>query len=155
MGKISKILFPTDFSELSEGAAPHAALVARAHGAELIVLHLVEPVVANTPSAVGVMPVVDEITSEDRERIRRFAERHFGGLPVHTEVRHGFPARDISPYAASVQADLIVIGTHADGILKRIIHGSVSKSVLESSPCPVLMVPLAAIKAETRVEGQR
>ncbi|MBM4108781.1 MAG: universal stress protein [Phycisphaerae bacterium] len=148
MAKISRILFPTDYSGLSEGAAPHAALEARAHGAGLIVLHLIEPVVANTPSAVGVMPVVDEITPDDRDRIRRFAERHFAGLECHTEVRHGFPARDISPYAAGVQADLIVIGTHADGILKRIIHGSVSKSVLESSPCAVLMVPLAAIKAD-------
>jgi nucleotide-binding universal stress UspA family protein len=149
MVRISKILFPTDYSDLSRGAAPHAALLARAFDADVVVVHFIEPIIPGTPPAVGVLPVVDPISDADRENLRRFAQEHFPGLRVHAEVRHGFPARDIAPYAASLHADLIVIGTHADGILKRIIHGSVGKSVLESAPCPVLMVPLAAIKAQT------
>lgn len=149
MPRFSTILFPTDYSDLSRGAAPHADALARAFDARLHLVHFVEPIVTATPAAVGAMPTLDPITDDDRANLQRFADEHFPGLRTHAEVRHGFPARDIARYAAEIHADLIVIGTHADGILRRIIHGSVAKSVLESAPCPVLMVPLTAIRAQT------
>jgi nucleotide-binding universal stress UspA family protein len=37
-------------------------------------------------------------------------------------------------------ADVIVLGAHGWGALKRIVFGSVSTAVLHSAPCPVMVV---------------
>ncbi len=44
MARISKILCPVDFSEHSQAALEHAAEVARRFGADLTLVHVVEPV---------------------------------------------------------------------------------------------------------------
>ena len=51
------------------------------------------------------------------------------------------------PLLLEKKPDLVVMGTHADGVLRRLVFGSVSKQVLESAPCGVLLVPLAAADA--------
>ncbi len=44
----SKILFPTDFSTLSDAALKHATVLARDMGAKLLIVHVEEP-----PAAYG------------------------------------------------------------------------------------------------------
>lgn len=43
------------------------------------------------------------------------------------------------------RSDVIVIGSHGHGVLKRLLMGSVSKHVTHHAPCPVLLVRAAAI----------
>ncbi len=56
----------------------------------------------------------------------------------------GPPAAVICAYGHEIGADLIVLGTHARGLARRLLLGSVSKDVLEHAGCPVLMVPQTA-----------
>lgn len=56
----------------------------------------------------------------------------------------GGPVDAITSYARQEDIDLIILGTHGRGLVSRVFMGSVSKSVMENAPCPVLMVPLAA-----------
>jgi len=43
--------------------------------------------------------------------------------------------------ARKVEADLLVVGSHGKGPMKRLFLGSVSEGVLRRAPCPVLVVP--------------
>jgi nucleotide-binding universal stress UspA family protein len=75
------------------------------------------------------------------------------GIPqiVRTVVA-GLPAaREIAQYAASHGADLIVVGTHGYGPVRRLVLGSVADRVVRLAPCPVLTVPHHTLRATTPV----
>jgi len=62
------------------------------------------------------------------------------GRPAERRVVHGDPAIEICRVAEEGQFDLVVIGSHGSGFLKRVVLGSVSHHVLHHAPCPVLVV---------------
>ncbi len=156
MPTFQRILVPTDFSELSAHAAVYARGLAETHGAELHVLHVVvPPAVASTVGlGPGVEPVpsqqaIDALLDRGRQSVASFVADHFGGLSTRSDVLVGAAHTQICDYAREQACDLIIIGSHARGIVHRIFLGSVSKAVLEHSPCPVLMVPLKAVESPT------
>ncbi len=63
-------------------------------------------------------------------------------LPGATAVIAGFAQDVIVQYAKSVNAELIVVGTHGRSGLARLTLGSTAASVIESAPCAVLVVRL-------------
>lgn len=150
---IRRILLPTDFSELSQAAAVVTRALVGSHDAVLHVLHVVKPVIASIPTSTldtsAVIFAPDE--SESRRELDAFTRKHLSGcgVPVLTVLRAAAPVDAITQYAHKKNIDLIVIGTHARGVLRRLVHGSTSKSVMERSGCPVLMVPQ---EAHTRAE---
>ena len=50
-------------------------------------------------------------------------------------------------------ADLVALGTHGPGLLKRALIGSVASGVARRAPCPVLLVPPELWQEED--EGER
>lgn len=63
------------------------------------------------------------------------------GFQASGEVLYGETVDEISRYAGQVNADLIVVGhKHLEGWARRWWRGSVSKSLIEHSPCSVLVV---------------
>jgi nucleotide-binding universal stress UspA family protein len=157
MMRIRHILLPTDYSDLARSAAVYARSLAEMYGATLHVLHVVErvPAAAPGPEINGVALAVPgpEALAAAQERTSRFVQDHLEGADVGvvTRVLEGAPYVQIAQYAVEASIDLIVIGTHARGVVKRIFLGSTSKAVLEHAPCPVLMVPLVvAESAESR-----
>lgn len=142
MSAFKHILLPVDFSELSEHAAPFARSLAEVCDATVHTLHVFTPGVPDVSSGIALLPYTGE---ELRQMLLAFTDKHFTGLanrPI-PHVAMGSPVTAITEYASEHTIDLIVIGTHARGVINRIFKGSVSKSVMEHSPCPVLMVPLA------------
>lgn len=61
------------------------------------------------------------------------------GIDLEARTDIGEPGATICDVASQVGADVIVIGTHGKGILKRLVLGSVSQHVLHNAPCPVLV----------------
>ncbi|HVT75888.1 MAG TPA: universal stress protein [Acidimicrobiales bacterium] len=55
-------------------------------------------------------------------------------------VEHGDPGTTLCDVAGREAFDLIVIGSHGSGVIKRALLGSVSHHVLHHAPCPVLVV---------------
>lgn len=148
MVTIKRILLPTDFSELADHAALFARMLSETHRAALHVLHIRDPLASAVPApeaAAGVM-VLPPSEAELRQQLGLFVRERLSGIqaPVVAEVLTGNRVSEITRYAKEAHIDLIIVGTHARGMVNRIFFGSVSKSVLESAPCPVLMVPLAA-----------
>lgn len=161
MARIDRILLPTDFSDLSVHAAGLARFLAEAHGAELHVVHVIsttnqQAVLSEFGSMPVGPPILDEL-AQARDALARFVREHLTGLasPLHFDVLVGRPPMEIARYAANARIDVIVIGSHADGILHRIIHGSTSKAVLENAPCAVLMVPLVTMKSTSQAPFHR
>jgi nucleotide-binding universal stress UspA family protein len=67
-----------------------------------------------------------------------------GGRPLHirTEVVWGIaPGDSIADHARAEQMDLLVLGTHGQGGLRRLLVGSVASGVASQAHCPVLLVP--------------
>ncbi|MCE9589080.1 MAG: universal stress protein [Planctomycetes bacterium] len=152
--RISKILTTTAFRELSHQAAPYALMLARMHDAELHVLHVADDVqvVATPVLATPTLPAVsaqtrrapEAVVKEAHSRVRDFAHELFGELGdrVKGVALQGDPAVEIVKYARENEINLIIMGTHGDGLLRRIVFGSVTKRVTENSPCPVLLIPV-------------
>lgn len=148
--KISRVLLTTAFQPLSARAAPYASMMAREHDAELHVLHVAPfPITAVDPGAPMAAAMAatppQEVLDDARAGVERFINEHlpeWTGRAVVAAVQ-GRAADEIVRYARERGIDLIVMGTRADGVLRRIVFGSVSKSVVEHSPCPVLLVPVA------------
>ncbi|MGD9689175.1 MAG: universal stress protein [Phycisphaerales bacterium] len=150
MASVSRILLPTGFSELSRRAAEYVKLLLPALGAELhvvsVVPHAAIVVDPGIPGAGGLPiagPAPGEMIAQGRERLAAFVQDVFPNEAgrVHAAVVMGSIAEELLRYVQEHSIDLIVMGTHADRVLKRVIWGSVGKSVLEGSTCPVLLVP--------------
>jgi nucleotide-binding universal stress UspA family protein len=63
------------------------------------------------------------------------------GLQAESEVEDGGPAHRLVETSVNWDADLIVVGTHGQTGLKRLLYGSVARAVLYHAPCSVLIVP--------------
>ena len=137
MIEMRRILCPIDFSEHSRRALDHAVAIARWYGAAVTVLHVFSPV---TVAAVGAAPVVFEpmvLAPVGRDRLladtKAFAAAESAaGVAIEAVVREGSTAAEILTQAASMRADLLVIGTHGRSGLERLFVGSVAETVYES-----------------------
>jgi len=140
MSAIRRILVPTDFSDLAVATAQWARSLVQELAAEVHLLYAVAPAPSDESLAIAPLPVKAE---QLRSLLQDFAREHFPDLAVPPVVHLaiGLPVSVITEYAREKEIDLIVIGTHARGVLNRIFMGSVSKAVMERAPCPVLMVP--------------
>lgn len=146
MIKIQRILFPSDFSELSLHALGYARSFAELHKAELHVIHVVDQAsmywMAMGPNSLPVGPAPEELIGVAQQELKRFVEQHLAGVgvPLVTEVMLGRPFMEIIRYAREKNIDLIVIGTHGRSGLKHVLLGSVAEKVVRKSPCPVLTI---------------
>ncbi len=137
-----RVLVPTDFSEHSGPALRTAYGFAADFGAELQVLHVVEPL-----QSMGISNYSHDICrnwessqKDAAEELMQKACSSFGGDAVRYSFKtvSGKPA-DAIPYVAKQDdADLIVIPTHGRTGLKRFLMGSVSEKVVRHAHCPVL-----------------
>jgi nucleotide-binding universal stress UspA family protein len=62
------------------------------------------------------------------------------GVDASSELRQGDASDEICAVAAEASADMIVLGAHGWGAVKRMLFGSVSTAVLHHASCPVLVV---------------
>lgn len=129
-----KILAATDFSTRSNRALRQAGLLAQASSAGLAIVHVVDD---DQPK-----PLVEMETLEAErilaEQISVMAELR--GVDCRAIVVGGAPFTGILQTASSVEADLIVMGTHRRHILRDIFVGTTVERVIRTGPFPVLMV---------------
>ena len=71
---------------------------------------------------------------------------------VSLDVVVGPAAFEIVRHADERGADLLVLGSHGHGVIRRFLLGSVAERVLREAGCPVMIVPDRALRA-TAVEA--
>lgn len=144
---IRRILCPVDFSDASRHALEHATAIAGWYDARLLVLHVWTPPIPVVPPLLFAEPDHLELPTEaGREevlaRLREWtADAQRAGRLVDVDLVTGNPAARIIEWAASYEADLVVMGTHGRGGFERLLLGSVAERVLHRAACPVLTIP--------------
>jgi len=141
-----KILVCTDFSENSVPARILAIEYAKAFGAELAVVHVINSRLIGYPLFDSRFPeematVQEHIMAgveEELEVIGNDCRRNID--EVKTYCRTGAPAEEIVRLAREEGAGLIVMGTHGWTGAKHLILGSTAENVVRHAECPVLTV---------------
>jgi nucleotide-binding universal stress UspA family protein len=148
---MKKILIATDGSDSAHEAVELGLELAAEHGTTAHVVHVVQPVdVMPYSNFAYVAPALPhEVNVDDLAPLRAAekiaARKH---VSVQTEVLKGYPAQEIVAYADSIDADLIVVGSHGRGAFTSALLGSVSRGVLHESRRPVLVVRGTRVAAE-------
>jgi len=130
-----KILFPTDFSHLSDAALQHASTLARENGATLLIVHIEEPPIAY---AGGEMYYgIPDPNQQEMQRMLSEVKPTDPGVPYEYRMVTGDPAGEIVKLAEQEHVDMIVMGTHGRTGFSRMLMGSVAEQVVRRAPCPV------------------
>ncbi|RSK31091.1 universal stress protein [Hymenobacter metallilatus] len=127
------ILCPVDFSAASEAVVTYSAALAAGIGAELRLLHVLEP----EPRPAG-LPAPDVELARQLARYREAAQAI--GAQVSTAVLVGNAAHEIVAEAHRHPADIIVIGAHGQTGLTRFLMGSTAETVVRTASCATLLV---------------
>lgn len=162
--QIKKILFATDLSKNSVYAYYYAVHMAKRDQAEIVILHAVE----SYPRMLVSFEDFEHKVAKDRwdETVKKFKEQIQDiSVKVDTQtgvssvdliskilIRPGRPAEEILKVVDEEGCDVIVLGTHSKGFLEHTLLGSISKSVLQRTQKPVLIVPLPSGDTKTQLD---
>jgi nucleotide-binding universal stress UspA family protein len=138
-----KILLAVDGSETGLGAARHVVALSKSLKAAPVVtlLHADPPLAKAVALELGEQGVAKYHADNGEMALKKArAVLKRAGLAVTERPLVGEPAATILKQATSSRADLIVMGTHGRGALKRLIVGSVTQKVISSSEIPVTVV---------------
>ena len=142
-----KLLVAIDLSESSAPVVDAARSLAQATGAALTLLHVAAP----EPYFVGHdvdPPVMRDALAARFHREHRQLQAigrslREEGVACTPVLAQGATAETILREAEHTAADMIVIGFHGKGVMKRLVLGSVSEGVLREARVPVLVVPVS------------
>jgi nucleotide-binding universal stress UspA family protein len=141
------ILVPTDFSDLSKVAIDYAIKVANKLGGNITLLHVVTVIQPTRASMRLRLEALEEelmqMAKEDMKAlITEFAGKNKTDKPIAFEIiqASSFNAA-VKSVAKKLRSGLIIMGTRGANGLKKVVLGSNTASVIESSNIPVLVVP--------------
>ncbi len=140
----TKILVPLDGSALAERALPHAGEIARATGAEVILMQVVRAPLGDTPEAgqEEENKAFQVAVAEARTYLGKTSEKLVGewNARVRPEILEGSPAEGILGIAHKEDVDLIIMSTHGRSGVSRLLMGSVAEKVMLTTKRPVMLV---------------
>ena len=141
------ILYPVDFSDTSKDVAAYALQLARKYRAKVVAVHVVD---VSEEAAGFYIPHLSfdrldkEMATGADSLLKKFCSKVFKGFRNYeTKVRTGKPYKEILKEIRSSKADLVVMGSHGEGRLDRLLFGSTAERVLRQIKCPILFVPPA------------
>lgn len=140
--QVKRILAPMDFSPSSRRALLVARDWAARFGAEVRLLHVIEP--ASTFSILDAGPINPTTTPDDlrqdlhTELMKLGVEEFPNASKVSVELRDGSVSDQIVSAAREWNADLLIISTHGRTGLSHVLLGSTAEQVVRHAPCPVL-----------------
>jgi universal stress protein A len=144
-----KILFCTDFSENSRPAWELAVDYAKAFGAQLLILHVIDfPGYADWSEKLHeILEASERAANESLQLMEKECDHMVKNVKAYCRV--GISAREIVALAQEESVDLIVVGTHGRTGVKHLVMGSVARSVLKTAHRPMLIVEAPVGKGES------
>jgi nucleotide-binding universal stress UspA family protein len=130
-----KILLAYDGFERSRPALEEAARLAREKGAGVTAFSVVPPDARASKSGghVGMAPRAHV----DVAVAHKYLQEH--GVESEMKIEHGEPADKIVEEARAGHYDLVITGTRGHGPVARLLLGSVSHKVADTTPCTLLI----------------
>ena len=144
-GRYQKIIVPIDGSGWSENAITHAADMARANEAEIILLHVFKPPAADYAGEIA-LAGQDEQIQHYRDQIKQQLMSLRGqlraqGIKSRVQMIEGVGVANlICDYINDEGVDLVVMSSHGRTGLRRFIFGSVAQKVLQGVEVPVMII---------------
>lgn len=141
-----KILYPTDFSDVSKKAMAFIKQLKGAGTKEVVVFHVIDERILNrihNHSDVGINleefeKKMEENAQEEISAIE--GELKKSGFNVKTRIDKGVPFREILKAEQEEDISVVVIGSHGASCIKEMFLGSCSEKVIRKSSKPVLVV---------------
>ena len=134
----------TDFSRSSLAAVTWAKrAAARVHG-ELHIANVVIPAGGeDKPDEERTWRQVlrDQSKLEAGKKLAAYIDEHAPGAQLHQVVSADYASHAMCEAAHEVAADIMVVGTHTQGVLGRLLVGSTASRCLRVSHVPILLVP--------------
>lgn len=137
-----RILVPLDFSGKSRQALEYAIPLAELSGGKISLLHVLPPAYVPGEASFAYLPVdTPGLEAEVKKRLRTVADELIPeGMLDKLFVRTGTPYHEIVAAARRHKADMIVISTHGNSGITRVLLGSTAERVVRHASCPVLTV---------------
>jgi len=140
---MKKILVPTDFSQEAENALKVAAQIAKKHGSEIYLLHMLE-IPMQEIDAVNAHVEVPEVMFFMKMAHKKFEEimesDYLKGITVHEIVKPEATFNSVVEICHEQGAEIIIMGSHGASGFKEMFVGSNAEKVVRMSDIPVLVI---------------
>ncbi len=139
-----KILYPTDFSDVSMQAIDYIKQLRKGGSETVIVLHVINErgmrAIERYASADSVE--IEQRIMDDAKQELKVIENELkkSGFKVKTMIQRGVPLLEILKAEEEENISIIVIGSHGKSNLEEMFLGSVSEKVSRKCKSPVLIV---------------
>ena len=150
---MKKILAAIDFSNATPGIISAATDHAKAFGAELHLLHIIEP--EPTYTAYGLspneFPEIHSFHEESRKRAKKTlaecaAEITAKGITPIAHLSDGSPLLELESKIKEIGADFVILGAHGHNIIASLILGSVAEGIVRKAIVPTLVIPASDVE---------
>ncbi|AEX45216.1 hypothetical protein CDHC01_2164 [Corynebacterium diphtheriae HC01] len=141
--KYGPVVVGVDGSDVSQRATEFAFEEAQARGAKLVAIHTwmdmqVQASLAGLAAAQQEWEIIEkEQTTLLKDRLQPLLKR-FPDVEVEMVITRDRPVRALEDCAHNAQ--LLVVGSHGRGGFRGMLLGSTSRALLQSAPCPMVVV---------------
>ena len=141
-----KILYPTDFSDVSKKALDYIKQLKETGTNQVVVLHVIDEREIEHIAHLAELNVSIEELEKRREEFAKEemkaieTELKKSGFAVKVRIEKGIPFRDILKAEKEEDISVVVIGSHGKSCVTEMLLGSVSEKVVRKSSKPVLVV---------------
>jgi nucleotide-binding universal stress UspA family protein len=142
--KINKVLIALDYDPTAKKVAEDGYAMAKAMGAEVILLHVVENLIAYSLLYLNMGSLQLDSVVELKDASQQFLDKTkllLGDITIQTVVREGDFADSIIEALIEFDIDILVMGSLSKRWLEDIIMGSVTEQVMKKTPIPIFIVP--------------
>jgi nucleotide-binding universal stress UspA family protein len=152
--KMGKVLIALDYDPTAQKVAEYGYSLAKTMNAEVTLLHVIlDQMYYSLTGHVTIMGFVGEKSKgkintnaidDAKKTAKQFldsSKKHLEDNKIQTIIAEGDIAKIILKTADTMNADLIVMGSHSKKWLENIVLGSVTHEVLNSTTLPVFIIP--------------
>ncbi len=140
MSAYKKMLVAIDLTEEAPQVLNKAKAISSAHGAELMLVHVVEPVgyAYGGDIPMDLTELQDQLDKAAKEQLGKYGDE-YGVAKQNQVVTVGRPESEIHRLAKEQDVDLVIVGSHGRKGFQLLL-GSTANGVLHGTECDVLAV---------------
>lgn len=145
--EIKTIIAALDLSNYSEDTFLYALTMAKALGAKLILLNIINTRYLDSLEQYGGAglgldrgEIIERTTNERRELIEKDYLARAQGAETELVFQQGLPWEEIIHAIKDLGADLLVVGSKGRSDVAGVLFGSAAEKLQRHAPCPVLVV---------------
>lgn len=151
------LLVPVDLSEISVAVVDRAGCLAQSFGSKLWLLHVFPPNHGPAPYNLDRQLLREEMAKEivlKRDKLQKLAARlRQERVNVTARCITGNIPGTILKQAQTINADLIILGSHGHGNLYHALLGGAGQKVKRKARCPVMLVRMPDYYPDSHVNA--